>query len=1016
MASLQEFAASRKAVKQVDTPTTTTKEPSTASKVLSFVKNLPTTIARTVTQPVEFVEKTGASIGNYAAKKIPLKLNVSEKTKQAAQQVQSGLQKDITLPGQDQALIGGATPYTSLREFAGGALEAGLNVGTALVGGVGTGTVIKGAAKQTAKQLAAKVAKQALKDSALGAGFGLSTGLQDPNATGADIAKSTLIGAGAGALIPPVLGASTKVLRAGLEATGQKVGQALEKTALNLESKVPKKMSAIDILFSTELPKEVKPTFGQKLAGGTAKVIRGVEAIPNTIKTAVNKYNPLVQFTQKAKEAGIDTKDLGEMAQATQHIGAGVASNKLDDYIALKKEYGENWGYVKKNAQYHDFMDRIARGQDIEGGKTVTDVQEAMKNLQAALPPEQWKKVVEGTQKLQGFLNQQLDDALSSGRLNEQSYAAIKAAHPNYTPHSVLDFLDDERPSPGTGKSLNVGKNGFQKAKGSTREIDDIDNAIVQNIYRNSVLNEKNKTMSAIIETGGKNPELFGFKKLEDPSLKAVDYQRAGFEKVSYFNNGQKEDWLVPKDIGNAVKNLDGEAAGTVMRWLDDSILGKALQAPAKFTKAIATTYNPVFAGFSNPARDVQTALITTKTTPADFAKSFAKGLWGLIAGPNAEDKEFMRIARGSGALQGSIFQEGLKPEKILQKKMEKQGIFQKISHPLQAVADIGQKMEEFTRMTVFKNALKNGASLEEAAKITRNATVDFSRSGNALQVANKVVPFINARVQGFANLGRALKEDPTRFYRQMMWTSAYPTALLYQHNSAYKSYQQIPDNEKRKYWIIMVGEGQGKDISGKPRLTPNYIKIPKGEAQQAVSSILERVLNLGKEKYPDTTAEFLGKLGTDFSPVTEASILPSGFQQFAELKSNYSFFREKQIEPDFLKVGGKWMKTDEIPEKYRATETTSQIAKTLGKSLGWSPIKIDYVIKNGLLNDFIRTIDIPTKGFTGKTTFQKAAELPFARSILGTSNYGIDLQKKNFELNKIKAKNEKKLDKKFQQ
>jgi hypothetical protein len=247
------------------------------------------------------------------------------------------------------------------------------------------------------------------------------------------------------------------------------------------------------------------------------------------------------------------------------------------------------------------------------------------------------------------------------------------------------------------------------------------------------------------------------------------------------------------------------------------------------------------------------------------------------------------------------------------------------------------------------------------------------------------------------------------------MWSAAYPAAALYANNSRYDSFQAIPDNEKRKFWIVMIGESEGRDFSGNRKPVPHYLKIPKGEAQQAFSSVIERILNKSREKYPDTTQEFLGKLAKDVSPVTEASILPPGLQQAFELQANYSLFREKQIEPEYLKIGRDWMKTEEVPTEFRATQSTSEIAKAIGQAMGWSPIKIDYVIKNGLLNDIIRGIDLPLKGFSKESDFAKTTELPFIRSILGSSNYGLDLKAQKAEADKLKEANRKKIERRLQ-
>lgn len=1037
------------------------------------------------------------------------------------------------------------------------------------------------ASSNAIKEYAKQKAKELLFDFTVGTGAGAAMELQNnPEATLPEVTKTALTTGVTNVVLPRVLGAGTKVLGAGAKVVGKEVGKTLESAAQKLEAKsavaLPEKAR-----FYQQVS-EVKPTFAQKAAGKTAEVIRSAQKAPDFLKTQfTNRFDAVNKFDKTYEEVtGKKSKDLGDMVQRTSYVGAGKAANKLDDYKAIQRKYGNNWGLVKEYSHYLDDADRLAMGQEIaaksgsaERQGTLEEVRADLLKMKQSMTPEQFANVEKGQKDLQAFLRQELLDAKESGRLTEAGYNTIVAAHPNYIPHDVLDFLD-EMPQ-GVGKSLNVSKSGIEKAKGSQREIIDIDEAIANRLYRNSVLNEKNKTIDAIVSAGKESSEKLGFvpqrtaegvtkrqaafqairdkkavqeqnmaavqelkgleqkakgkikeisalpaenraqkglakrikehnqeinslmdeaqtlasefdaphkiddilnkvdtrdkkiadlterlqketeaynasnvsdikrqtdslnrvkatrkeidklveegkaemkdmyaslKDLRDLKTKKVDYAKEGYEKISYFKNGIREDWLVPKDLGYALKNIDNEQAGKIMEWINNSKMGKFLTAPARFTRAVSTSLNPVFTLISNPARDLQTATVTSNAGYRDFAKSAADGLINIFTRGKGDD-ELYRLARESGALQGSIFREGLTGKQIMKKETQKTGFWSRVSHPINTMENVGQKTEEFTRMTVFKKALEDGLSPTEAAKVARNSTVDFGRYGNTMQAVNKFIPFLNARIQGGANLLKTLAKDPTTFYRKMMLSAAYPTALLYNMNKEYKSYQQIPDNERRKYWIIMVGESKGKDIKGKPTLIPHYIKIPKGEAQQAVSSVLERVLNKSREKYPDTTAEFLGKLAKDISPVTEASLIPPGFSQLYETKSNYSMFREKQIEPDYIKQAGKWMETKNVKPEYRYNDSTSEVAKAMGKALGWSPIKIDYVIKMGILNDFIRGIDIPIKGFKGKSAFEKTAEIPFIRSVLGTSAYGLDLKKQAVAEQKKTDKNTKKIE-----
>ncbi len=494
--------------------------------------------------------------------------------------------------------------------------------------------------------------------------------------------------------------------------------------------------------------------------------------------------------------------------------------------------------------------------------------------------------------------------------------------------------------------------------------------------------------------------------------IKRIDLVRGEGETISFFNGGVKETWKVPKEIGQAMRGMDPTESAALGRWLDESFIGKTFIAgPAKLIRQLSTEYNPFFAAVSNPIRDIQQAFVTGKMSLVDWGMTFGKGIIGIIAPKSNMAKEFAlmtREAKVRGGLLGGYFSNTKENAQLIREAMSNKSPYSRfIKNPFEVIPAIGTFFEETTRKAVFFRALKNTGNLEMAAKMARNATVDFSRSGSVTKVANKVMPFLNARVQGLAVLGRTLKEDPEGAMRRMMISAAYPTALLYSHNSSYESYKMIPDWEKQKFWIIMVGEENGKDFNGKSKLVPNYIKISKGEVQTVVSSVVERTLSHGQEEYPTTTTQFLQDLLGNVSPVTEASILPTFIQYPVELTTNYSFFRGKNIEPEY--VNGK--RAEDLPPGLRTSYDTSAVATFLGKTLNWSPAKIDYVIKTGALNDVLRAYDLlpfsskePTNA--NATPFQAKSLAPYLRSIFGASNYGLDYKQKEAEQKATQEKN----------
>ena len=350
------------------------------------------------------------------------------------------------------------------------------------------GQTIKTVAKKSIGEIAKQTAKQVLKDSLVGGTYGLVVTAQNKGAKLKDYLIGGTSGAVAGAVLPPVIGGLTKGGMFGVKTIAGKSSALLTKFANKAEQYASKGAPEVGERFYQKIYNN-KPSLGQKAAGVVSNTIKGIQKIPGKVATQFyDKYYAINQFAQKAKKFGLDVPDLREMAQATQYRAAGKSENRLDDYLAMRKMYGNDWNTVKEYSNYLDDLDRLAQGNKIAGNRTLESVTADMQKLEQSIPPEKLVKIKDGQRELQKFLNDELIDAVDSGRLSPEQFKQIKQAHPNYIPHDVLDFLDEGQMSQGMGKSFNMAKSGIDKAKGSVREIDDIDNAVVEQLSEDSIV------------------------------------------------------------------------------------------------------------------------------------------------------------------------------------------------------------------------------------------------------------------------------------------------------------------------------------------------------------------------------------------------------------------------------------------------------------------------------------------------------------------------------------------------
>ena len=430
----------------------------------------------------------------------------------------------------------------------------------------------------------------------------------------------------------------------------------------------------------------------------------------------------------------------------------------------------------------------------------------------------------------------------------------------------------------------------------------------------------------------------------------------SGMGTINLYREGIEETWQVPDDIAIAIKNMDAPATSGF--W-------NLVTTPQRILKNFATKYNLSFA-LPNKLRDKQTAILTSQGFIDDLAKKYELRPAGVVDDISKLTKEqvdeLYKTNAGFGS--ASIFKEG---EAKAFNKLEKSGIAKKMEYanPAKMIETINETLEQSTRKKVFKQALEQGLDIKDAILVSRDASIDFAKMGTWMRPVNQAVPFLNARVQGFANMAGAVTKNPEMFARMQLYTSVYPTMALHQHNRRFESYANINQYYKNKYWVIMTGEEDSVDsYTGKPIKVPQFITLPKGEGQALVSGPIQHFL----EKADGTDKRTVSRMIAD----TLGSASPLEFQSF----DNSNFFGSalSQLGPGVSVPVGlfsnkhPYFGTDIVPEsrkdappELQFSRTTPQITKDLGKIAGISPSQIDFAINSfgGLAQDLQDGLDM---------------------------------------------------------
>ena len=506
-------------------------------------------------------------------------------------------------------------------------------------------------------------------------------------------------------------------------------------------------------------------------------------------------------------------------------------------------------------------------------------------------------------------------------------------------------------------------------------------------------------------------------KQIRDKKIKAADYEKMGYVKINYHRDGIREEHLVPKDLGSAMRHLGGTQTKALIELLQRTTWGKIVTAPTNITRNVAVVLNPVFQA-KNLIRDAMDQKITGGVLMRDYGEAFGQ----MIGGKGEAGKEIYEEAQRLILNRGTWLNVDQPVERVLHEQIARRGgILSHLVHPIRAIKESGDAIEKLGKLAAFNHALREGMNPRQAASFLQRTGVNAGRSGYLADVINTVIPFFNPAIQGTYNLAKLMKREPTEAMRRIMWSTVAPATILYAYNRKYSSYDDIPDFEKRLNFIIMMGESNGTDSDGNKRKVPHYIKIPKGHGQIPFASTIERMFSIGEQKYPQTTKAFMTDMAGQLSPIMDVSdLIPPGVKQMIELASNHDFFRKTDIVKEYSYPGGKSAKSADIEPRYQYNSSTSEVAKALGDLMNWSPMQVDHWLQLGVLSDLVGVADTVMKPEEmdskkkPEEAFPTFAEIPGLRHFIGTKNYGFDIRKKEADAAEKRAEETAKVEKRL--
>lgn len=424
-----------------------------------------------------------------------------------------------------------------------------------------------------------------------------------------------------------------------------------------------------------------------------------------------------------------------------------------------------------------------------------------------------------------------------------------------------------------------------------------------------------------------------------------------GKQIVTYLNKGKHKYYQVhDKALFNAITNLTPVQTGKIMNFA-----GRTLG----ITNALITQLNPVFAT-TNAIRDYDTAMKNSKAynNPITFTGAYMSALWDVIR--NSDNYKQYKAA-GGGHM--SMFSDNIDVlKKTLREVNSKDaGLARRLAqaiflHPIECVTKINEITEAIPRLAEFKGMKKKGADNQQAIYAASDITVNFNRSGDVGRKLNKIFRFSNATVQGMDKQARIFtsggKKEIAKHMLRYLISAILTTALLefWNRTSDEDGWEELSQYQKNNFYCISIGNGK-------------FIKIPKAREAAILNTTAERAADyaFGDKEAFYQFGQYIGYTTLPaWLPVT--GIAEGGIEEGVHQAAGGTILGgivDNMVNKDFKGTPIVSSALEDEPNKEQYNQKTSLLAKSIGQTFNWSPMKIDHLIDNytGIIGKLNRSV-----------------------------------------------------------
>lgn len=366
-------------------------------------------------------------------------------------------------------------------------------------------------------------------------------------------------------------------------------------------------------------------------------------------------------------------------------------------------------------------------------------------------------------------------------------------------------------------------------------------------------------------------------------------------------------------------------------------LLDKSFGNMTRMIRAGATTLNPTFVA-RNFLRDMPTYIVQRDyggvIDPMKWVVSYAASEVSRRTG--STENPFVETWRKYGGQLSSVLgSDRASVRRAVQSAVsgkQKFGTMETITDMMQ-VTEAGPRLAEFVGVwkkhgwteAKLRDAIEKGELprdvLVESLNAAHEVTVDFRRAGEYGKWLTRMIPFLNANIQGVDKHIRTWKNNPARTMARVMGLSVIPS-IVYWFMHKDEDWYKERENWMNAYWVIT--DGNGKPIG----------RIPRGHELAQIGAGVEAILDALNRENPEAITEWLK---TAFKQ-TRPGLNISGAGSLLEVMMNYDFFRDAPIVPEGV---------DELKAGEQYTRYNTALMKVIGQHIGVSPAKLEHVVNS---------------------------------------------------------------------